>query len=117
MSVLDKLRRATIALSERAQAHETGKLLRKGVLTAGAFALRPDEATERLEGLAKTMALHEGETATWVPVEEIEAGRGGPFALARCAPLAKESPRETLFSPSHPGPALAPNSLNYYIII
>ncbi len=105
MSVLDKLRRATIALSERAQAHETGRLLRKGVLTAGAFARRPGEALRNLEGLARTMALHEAETGSWVLAEEIEAGRGGPFdacdlrhwlALARRAGVPAVEAREIL---------------------
>lgn len=79
MSALDKVRQGVVALSERAQRHETGKLLRRAVLTVGAFAHRRGDAARTLEGLQATMDLHVEETSSWVAHGALARGEGGPF--------------------------------------
>ena len=80
MNPLARMQQVIVSLSERAQARDSARAVRKAaVLLARTVGRRPSDRAERLRGLAETAATHAAEVATWVSPEALARGEGGPF--------------------------------------
>ena len=104
--MLDRLRRAIIALTARADEIATRNLLRRALVLGAKLFSKPDQVENRLEHLAAAALFHETETGSWVPASNLLEGKGGPFdacdlrhwlALAERAGVPAVPAREILF--------------------
>lgn len=74
--MLKKLQQALVAITRRAEAHETARDLGKLAKTALAHRRNLPQA---IEGLDAAAAFHAAETESWIRAEQIEKGDAGPF--------------------------------------
>lgn len=76
--MLNKLQQAIIAISERSQAIESARLVRRAVVLGWRLIRNRESFADGLAGLAKVHDAHAAECATWVSPETM-LREGGPF--------------------------------------